>query len=253
MVIKEGSRGTRVRSLQSQLHGLGYDPGRIDSQFGPKTAAAVRQFQAAHGLVVDGIVGPKTWAALDVPPKADTSGIAIPDGDSSRARAVQYALGDLGAVESPNGSNTGPAIAHLVEGYASHWRIDGNPHPPWCAMAVSVWVGRALKLGDRGSSMDWSRHPFGHWFGGVSQIAEWAEAGKGLKTTWGRVLPGAIFLMAREGSGSDPSDVTRAGHCGLVVERLDGGLVRTVEGNTANSVASRVRNTADLAGWVKWW
>jgi peptidoglycan hydrolase-like protein with peptidoglycan-binding domain len=33
--------------------------------FGPKTEAAVREFQRQHGMVPDGIVGPKTWAALD--------------------------------------------------------------------------------------------------------------------------------------------------------------------------------------------
>ena len=36
------------------------------SKPGPKTEAAVREFQRSHSLVPDGIVGPKTWAALDV-------------------------------------------------------------------------------------------------------------------------------------------------------------------------------------------
>lgn len=47
-----------VRVLQEALHVS------VDGEFGPQTLAAVKQFQAQHGLEVDGEVGPKTWAAL---------------------------------------------------------------------------------------------------------------------------------------------------------------------------------------------
>lgn len=56
--------GADVRAVQQALAAAGFDPGGIDGSYGPKTEAAVRAYQQAHGLEVDGIVGPKTWAAL---------------------------------------------------------------------------------------------------------------------------------------------------------------------------------------------
>ena len=53
-----------VRVLQRDLDAAGYPPGRLDGLYGPRTRRAVVAFQAAHGLQVDGIVGPRTWAAL---------------------------------------------------------------------------------------------------------------------------------------------------------------------------------------------
>lgn len=62
--VRSGSRGADVTYLQQRLTALGYKPGTADGIFGSKTLAAVRAFQADHKLAVDGIVGPKTWAAL---------------------------------------------------------------------------------------------------------------------------------------------------------------------------------------------
>jgi hypothetical protein len=62
--IQEGSSGEDVEVLQRALLRAGFDPGPVDGEFGPVTTAAVRKFQAARGLVVDGVVGPQTWSAL---------------------------------------------------------------------------------------------------------------------------------------------------------------------------------------------
>ena len=64
--IRKGSRGASVRECQTLLEQAGYSVGTygIDGDFGKDTLAAVKAFQQDHGLKVDGIVGPQTWAAL---------------------------------------------------------------------------------------------------------------------------------------------------------------------------------------------
>ena len=62
--LRLGSTGYHVVALQQLLNDHGYLKDGIDGIFGVKTEAAVKKFQSAQGLKVDGIVGPKTWAAL---------------------------------------------------------------------------------------------------------------------------------------------------------------------------------------------
>ena len=61
--IRQGSRGDAVVRLQLALRALKYDL-EPDGIFGPMTRECDKTFQATRGLTVDGVVGPKTWAAL---------------------------------------------------------------------------------------------------------------------------------------------------------------------------------------------
>ena len=63
-VLKKGSKGNAVRVLQGILICLGYDTGGFDGDFGSKTDTAVRAFQRANGLTVDGQAGKNTFAKL---------------------------------------------------------------------------------------------------------------------------------------------------------------------------------------------
>lgn len=64
--LKRGMRGDEVAVLQRLLATRGFSPGRVDGDFGPGTDAAVRAFQASEGLLVDGVVGARTLAALGI-------------------------------------------------------------------------------------------------------------------------------------------------------------------------------------------
>ena len=65
-VLKNGAKGNDVKAMQTLLIGYGYSCGSsgADGSFGPATEKAVRAYQKAKGLSVDGSCGPKTWAKL---------------------------------------------------------------------------------------------------------------------------------------------------------------------------------------------
>ena len=65
--LRKGSKGEYVKILQQKLVDLGYNIGKsgVDGDFGSATLAAVKAFQKDRGLKVDGVVGEKTWEALN--------------------------------------------------------------------------------------------------------------------------------------------------------------------------------------------
>lgn len=64
--LRLGSRGAAVSTLQNRLVAAGFNPGPVDGIFGRRTHEAVLAFQKSKNLTQDGIVGPRTWAALGV-------------------------------------------------------------------------------------------------------------------------------------------------------------------------------------------
>jgi putative peptidoglycan binding protein len=74
--LKRHSAGPGVRRAQEWLSLHGYHVA-LDADFGPATEAAVRQFQAAEGLEVDGAVGPATFDRLTAPMRAALAPIPV--------------------------------------------------------------------------------------------------------------------------------------------------------------------------------
>ena len=64
VLLKVGSKCDEVKKLQKKLNELGHDCGKADGIFGAKTENAVKAYQHANGLTVDGIVGKNTWSKL---------------------------------------------------------------------------------------------------------------------------------------------------------------------------------------------
>lgn len=74
--LRRGDRGSQVKALQQQLRDKGYFNGPKTGYYGSMTQAAVKRFQKAKGLKVDGIVGSKTLVALqggETPPSPDSA------------------------------------------------------------------------------------------------------------------------------------------------------------------------------------
>lgn len=70
---KIGSRGTEVRNIQTRLKSWGYYFYTVDGIYGWRTAEAVKKFQRKHGLVADGIAGPRTLEKIGLPTGSSSS------------------------------------------------------------------------------------------------------------------------------------------------------------------------------------
>ena len=150
--------GTRsVREIQQALKDKGFDPGAIDGVWGRKTIAAVKQFQSEQRLTVDGIVGPKTKAALLGTGAAATS---TAPGTSAAAGGTSATPGDtpmppadasilpwfeeakhLMGTKEVLGSKNNPDILDWAEDLDIQYSRDDIP---WCGLFVAHCVGATL-------------------------------------------------------------------------------------------------------------
>jgi hypothetical protein len=233
-VIKAGEQdSTIVKALKKQLNKtLGVESDSAsrldpnDPDYGPRMKQAVKNFQArnvdAEGrpLKQDGDVGPLTWSALfgrDTVPMSDASS------DPFLARVLEIAAAEEAKQvrEVPKNSNRGPQ----VEAYLRRAGVD--PGLSWCCAFV-YWCfdEAALALG-RTNPMVKTAGCLDHWRRAPGKGAQQIPASQAVENP-DRVKPGMIFIMDHGGG---------LGHTGLV-EKVAGGLLTTVEGNTD---ASRTR------------
>ena len=81
LTLKQGSRGEQVKTVQRKLKNWGYYKGSVDGIYGAKTKEAVKYFQRKNGLVVDGIAGAKTLAAMGISSSSSSSSNSFSESD----------------------------------------------------------------------------------------------------------------------------------------------------------------------------
>lgn len=155
MILRLGSKSDDVRTLQTSLRAFGFYQGAVDGDFGPKTDAAVRAFQAARELVVDGIVGPATWTAVLKPPVASQSAVtAALDKLEAAGRAAVTAAARLWSLDAYNAqpndtSNHGVAsrkvIDEILKACGWPWEVPYNGRFKYCGLFVGrAWLEAGL-------------------------------------------------------------------------------------------------------------
>lgn len=131
--VEAALTSSQTRTVQTKLKRWGYYKGTVDGIYGNLTRQAVRYFQSKNGLAVDGIVGPKTAAALGMSLKSD---------DSSASSNDLYLLAKCVHAEARGEGYTGQVavaavILNRVESPDFPNTIAGVIYQPWAFTAVN--------------------------------------------------------------------------------------------------------------------
>jgi hypothetical protein len=157
--LRKGSRDhTQILRLQEKLRKLQLIE-TPSGEFDGRTESAVIEFQDKNGLIVDGIVGPKTWKTMD-------AAIA----DPTKAANILW-LADADIVGAANDLNLSPAIVRAVYKVESNGRgfIDGFPktlfegHVFWQRLKKYGLDPQRLASGNRDILYpNWTREHYGN-------------------------------------------------------------------------------------------
>lgn len=135
IILKAGQKGQEVKRLQQLLNQrLSPSPNlSVDGDFGARTEAAVRLYQASVGLGIDGVVGPRTWAALEkgvITNPASTAPVAF---SYPNAPWMAIAMQEIGQREIV-GAQHNPRI---VEYHATTTLRATTDETAWCSSFVN--------------------------------------------------------------------------------------------------------------------
>ena len=143
-LLKKGSNGTDVKTLQELLNQLGANLA-VDGDFGSKTEAAVKAFQKKAGIKQDGKYGDQSHAALmaaiaekDVAQQTEATPAEPPHEEPATGEKKVVIICDNGTVNIREGNDTKYARITVVENGAIL---------PYVATAINGW--HAVVVGDK--------------------------------------------------------------------------------------------------------
>lgn len=243
--IKEGEADAAVvRAVQRQLLARACGPVDARGVFGAQTTAAVRLFQARHvdaagqPLKPDGKVGPLTWAALF---GADAVVPEAAAGSPFLAAVLAKATSQLGVREQPRDSNSGPEVDEYLRRTGVPLTLPAS-RKSWCCAFVYWCFDEAAREAGRANPMVRTAGCLDHWNRAPDRGARRIVASRAAGDP-ALLRPGTVFIMDFGGG---------LGHTGFV-ERVSGGLIQTIEGNTDASgtregggVYARTRKVKDI-------
>ena len=155
-IVRAGSNTADIKIVQTKLKNWGYYTGTVDGIYGTKTVAAVKKFQAANNLVVDGIAGNNTLAKMGIVLGVSTTSSIIRAGSSnSDVKKVQQRLKDLGYFTSSVDGIYGNLTTAAVKRYqsANNLVADGIAGPKTLAKLGITSVGGTTSTSSQSSNV----------------------------------------------------------------------------------------------------
>lgn len=126
-VVRIGDRDHPIRTLQYLLREQGYLIVQVDGIFGKVTDQAVRSYQmiSKYKLIVDGVVGPKTWTALLVSVRIGFSGEAVAGVEAE----IEYR--NMSGEEHPIAGVFGKRVDEFIRGFQQACELEPDGIVGW--------------------------------------------------------------------------------------------------------------------------
>ena len=127
--LQKGSKGIEVKELQEILQKQGYYKAKIDGEYGNLTEEAVKKYQKANKLTVDGWVGTETCKKLqqltnNKVEANDTTGTVLKKGKTGdKVKQLQQKLQQLGYYTSEVDGDYGTKTVNAVKQYQTYYNL----------------------------------------------------------------------------------------------------------------------------------